>query len=57
MYYFLYVCIKIRITMKKSILLIAFVISTGFYACAPKYTCPAYSVNDVDQEIPAEKAM
>jgi len=43
--------------MKKNTLLIALAIVLGSYACAPKYTCPAYSTTDVKQEIPTEKPM
>ncbi|MEM6843130.1 MAG: hypothetical protein AAF944_02740 [Bacteroidota bacterium] len=43
--------------MKKSMLILALAIATGFYACAPKYTCPAYSVKEVKQEKTTEKPM
>ncbi|WKN42544.1 hypothetical protein [Tunicatimonas pelagia] len=43
--------------MKKLTTLITLAIAVGFYACAPKYTCPAYSIKEVKQEIPLEKPM
>ncbi len=57
MYYFMYICNKMKNIMKKSTLLIALTIALGSYACAPKYTCPAYSSKNVKPEIPTEKPM
>ena len=57
MYYFMYFCIKINkynnIVMKTRLTIIA-VMLIGFSACAPKYTCPAYSI-ERGQGVKAEK--